>query len=221
VELQELQERWLEQERRLEENRAFTLQLARGLKSEQTRGPLIRLSYFLWIELILDLGALLLLVSYLTEVFWQARYSLPAIVLLGSLVALMSLLARQLQLLHGLDYSAPVMRLQKELERLKILRVTEVKWILLLSPALWPATLLVFIHGVLGLDPFLLLSTTWLIANVLFGIMASGLLWGLAGYVSRRHSEAPWLVWLRRNIAGEQIKAAEEVLAQYTAFEQE
>jgi hypothetical protein len=221
MELQELQERWLEQERRLEENQALTLQLARGLRADQTKGALRRLFYSGWIELIMDLAFLVILVSYITEVLWQPRYSLPAIILLGLSVAMTSLLVRQLHLLHGLDYSAPVVKLQRELERLKILRVTEVKWILLLSPALWPPIFVVFTHGILGLDPYLLVNATWLLVNVLFGIIASALLWGLAHYVSRRHSESPWLVWLRRNMAGEQIKAAENVLAQYTAFERE
>jgi hypothetical protein len=110
---------------------------------------------------------------------------------------------------------------QRILYRLAMLRVREVKWIILLGPVLWMPLLMVLFHGILGLDVFEFFSHAALLIHLAVGLALSLLLWGAARLVSTRYRAVSWLQWLRREIAGEEITHAKEILERYEAFERE
>jgi hypothetical protein len=221
MDLQELQERLRQQEQLQQEQQAMLQLLSRDMREKRTRTSLSWLTLKLWLELAFALFPLLLLISYLADVLWTPRFSIPALVLIASLLWMLSLLIRQLHLLQGIDYSAPVIAIQRALAQLTLLREREVKWIILLCPLLWPPLLMVFLHGVLGLDPFKVLNPAWLASNIIFGISASILLWWMSRHLSKNYPNTAWILWLKRHIAGDEISVAQASLAHYATFERE
>lgn len=123
--------------------------------------------------------------------------------------------------LRNIDYSAPVVAIQKELGRLRLQELRILKWVMITAPLVWTPLLIVAIKGLLGLDAYAIFSGAWLAANVAFGVAV--LL--LAVWISRRYADrmerSPRIQRLMRSLSGYNLSAAEGFLNSLARFEEE
>jgi hypothetical protein len=213
MDLDELQQRWQEQDRKLDASLRLNRQVVRALEVQKVSGAMDRLSRFLIFEIVVNVVAVVLLGSYLGDRIGVVRFALPAATLLACSIALVISPALQLARIRAVDYGVPVVAIQKQLEAVRLLRLRTTRWTLLLATLAWTPLHIVALDGLCGIDVYRLLGARWIVANVLVGVAVIPLLLWMA-----RLS-----VWRRftRYLDGRNLTAARHFLASLERFEAE
>jgi len=221
MELDELKTAWRELDRRLETGQAISLRVLKELKLDKTRSALRRLASVLKFELACGVLAMVLLGMFLAKHYDTARFAVSAIAL--DAVALFTIVASAWQIarITGLDYSAPVVKIQHEIAELRALRVRVTRWLLLLSPLLWTPFAIVAAQGLFGFDVYQAFGPAWIWANLGFGLaFIPPAIW-VARRCSERFGTSPWFSRLVDDIAGGSLASAKKEVDEIARFEEE
>ena len=221
MELDDLKRRWEDQDRKLDAAIRLNTRLVNASVLGRAETSLRRLSRLLWFELLANLLAALWLGSFLATYLSVRRFALPAGVLHLSVIALIAAGVRQLVALKAIDYSAPVVAIQKRLESLRVERIRTVTLTLLFAPLLWTPLLIVAFQGLFGVDAWAAFGARFLIANLVFGL----LLVLLAVWISKRYEarmeRSPLLQSLMQNLAGRSLESAVGFISSTRDFEKD
>ena len=221
MEIEDLKQRWEEQDRKLEASLRLNTRLLNASVLDKAATAMTRLSRLVAIELILNLGIALWLGSFIAEHISEARFFIPAAALATGVIALIIDCVRQLERINTVDYGEPIVEIQKKLGRLQVQRIRSTKMVFLTAALVWIPMLIVALKGLLGVDAYALFSSAWLAANVLFGVA----LIPLAVWISRRYADrmkgSPLVRSLMRDMAGYNLNAAMGFLGKLERFEQE
>lgn len=221
MELDDLKQRWVEYDAKLEKSIRLNTRLLRESGLARVDAALKPLSRGIALEGILNLPAVLLLGSFLGDHISEPRFAAPAALLLACSIAILNAGIRQFVTLRTLDYGAPVLAIQKRLAALRVSRIRTTKWILLAAPLLWTPLLIVSIKGLLGVDPYAFLEGKWLAANLLFGLVfLVGMLW-LSQHLAGRWERSRVVRGLANAIAGHGLVAASGALDEIERFERD
>ncbi len=218
MELDEMQKRWLAQDKKLDAVLRLTL---RATELQRARSALQRFRASLLLEMALNALVLAGLGAFLGLHHAEWRFAVPALVLDVAAVALFASTVRQWVLASDVDYQEPVTVSQRRLEGLRVLRIRVTQWVLLLSPLLWTPLFILALRVLFGIDAYRTLGIPYLLVNLAFG-MAFVLLmrWAARRWAQRpRHSG-----WVRRwaeALAGTSLTAALGQLASIADFERE
>ncbi len=219
--LDDMKQLWEAQDRKLDASIRLNTRLLQMPVLNKAETALGRLSVLLWIELLLGLGLAILLGSFGADHVAEARFLIPSVVLHLSVILLMIDGGYQLFAIRSLDYSAPIVEIQKRLGSLRIQRIRATQLTFLFAPLLWVPLLVVSLKGLLGLDAYAIFSSGWLVANVLFGLAVIP----LALWISRRYADrmdrSPFVQSLMRDLAGYNLNAAVGFLGSLELFEKE
>jgi hypothetical protein len=172
-------------------------------------------------SLLLDVGAMVLLGSFIGDHWGEPRFSIPAIALHLFVLGFTIATSRQWALLHAIDHGAAVIANQRRLERLKLERVWMTKWVILLAPLLWTPLFIVLCKGLLHVDAYRAFGMRYIVANLLVGVAAIPILWWGARRFGERFRDRPFVQRLCDDIGGRNLKAATAYLASLAAFEEE
>ncbi len=221
MELDDLKQKWAEQDAKLEKSIRLNTRLLRESGMTRVGAALAPLSWGIAVEGILNLAVVLLLGSYLGDHIGQPRLAAPAALLLVCAIAILAAGIRQWVALRTIDYGAPVVAIQKRLAALRVSRLRTTKWIFLASPLLWAPMLVVGFHALTGMDPYAFLFGWWLAGNLLFGLVfLLGMLW-LSRRFGGRWERFPVVQRLMDAIAGRSLLAAHGALEEIERFERE
>jgi len=218
MDLDDLKLRWQELDRRLDDNLRLHASLMRGQGLDRMQTALERLVPGVVVELALSVIAVMWLASRVAERIDAPRFALPAALLfLGSLALVISGVG-QLARIRAVDHGAPVVELQRRLDRLRVLRIAETGWVFLLAPLAWTPLLIVGLDA-LHVDAYQLLGTTYLLVNLL-----ATLAWVVGAYVvARRFADragrSPRVRRFLDAIAGRSLAAARAQVDALAAFE--
>jgi hypothetical protein len=217
--LDDMKQRWEAQDKRLDTVLRLNTRLLQAPVLGKAESAMRRLARLLGIELLLNFLAVLWLGSFLWDHLSEPRFLLPAAALHLGVIALLGAAIHQLVAIAGLDYSAPIVEIQKRLESLRAQRLRATMLTLLAAPLAWTPLLIVGLESLLGLDAYALFSARYLIANALFGLAVIP----LALWVSRRYAErmgrSPLVQRLLRDMAGYNLNAATGFLSRLARFE--
>ena len=221
MELDDLKHTWERYDKKLDTSIRMNTHLLHGAVLGKAETALARLSRLLRVELLLTLGAALVLGSFMWEHAADARFLVPAVALQLGVIALVLACVRQIVAISEVDYDAPVIAIQKRLESLRVERIRTTKWTFLLAPFAWTLLFIVTWKGLLNVDVYATFDAAWLVANVLFGLTFIA----LGVWVSRRFAsrlERSSLVrTLLRDIAGHNLDVATAFLRSLSQFEDE
>lgn len=221
MDLDDLKQRWEEADRKLDASLRLSTRLLRESALSKAARATFRLSWLMLPEILLNLGLVVWLGSFLADHFTQARFAIPALALDLGAIALLIAQGHQWLALRRIDYGAPVVAIQKEIGRLQLQELRVLKWVMITAPLAWMPLLIVAMKGLLGLDAYAIFSGSWLAANVAFGLAV--LL--LAVWISRRYADrmagSPRLQRLMRNLSGYNLNAAAGFLSSLARFEEE
>ena len=221
MELDELKQKWVEYDAKLEKSIRLNTRLLRESNLARVDAALKPLSHGIVLHGILNLPAVFLLGSFLGDHIAEPRFAAPAALLLACSIAILNAGIRQFVTLRTLDYGAPTLAIQKRLAALRVNRIRTTKWILLASPLLWTPLLIVSIKGFLGVDPYAFLDGKWLAGNLLFGLaFLVGMLW-LSRRLGGRWERSRVVRGLMDAIAGRSLAAAAGALEEIERFERE
>ena len=221
MELDDLKRRWEDQDRKLDAGIRLNTRLLHESVLGKAEKSLRGLSRLLWFELLTNLLAAFWLGSFLANHVSEPRFLIPAAVLHLCVIALLFAGVRQLVALKAVDYSAPIVVIQKRLESLRVERIRTVTLTLLFAPLLWTPLLIVALKGLFGVDAYAACGAAFLIANLLFGL----LLIPLAVWISKRYEarmkRSPLVQSLMRNLAGKSLASAAAFVRSISEFEKD
>ena len=221
MEIDEMKAAWRELDRRMDAGVERDQRIWKELKLDRTRSALRRLAGGPVVECAIDALAVLLLGVLLVEHIQAVRFAVPILALHIAAIVKLSATVRQLVLIAGIDYAAPVVEIQRRLAALRALRIRITRWALLLAPLLWTPMVIAAAYVLVGVDLYRGFGLLWVGLNLAFGLAVIA----LALWIARRH--AGWLgrsrllQRLADDIAGRSLLAAAGHLDQIARFEDE
>lgn len=228
--LDDLKTRLAEQDAKLDRVLRLNETAVRELQLSKAKSSLRWLVPRIVVELVVRVVAVVWLGDFIAGHLWEPRFLLPAVILDLFAIALTGSAIRQLVAIASLNYSLPVVAVQKELGKLRVLRVRTAKWTLILSFVLWFPVLVVLFEGLFGVDVWMILGVigdrhesfyTWVVANVVFSLaVALGMIW-VANRYADRADRSPAIKRLVDDFAGRSLTRALASLDAIVRFEAE
>lgn len=215
----DMQRQWKSQDEKLEQTLQVHTAGLRLLHVNAAATALGRVGRSIGIELFFNAIALLILGTFVSNHLDAPRFLLPALLLHGCAIASIAAGVRQLLMLRQVDYSGPIVAVQRTLTSLRRSRIRTWKWTLLVSPLLWVPLLIVSMKGLLGLDAYAIFDTAWIAVNILAGAALIPLMLWLAHHYRDRMAGSPLLQRLADDLAGENLNEANAFLQQIARFE--
>lgn len=216
-----LQRRWDRLNQTLDARLDQQSQALRALYLQTVQRALRRSSWGLSAEVIITIPVLLLLGSFLATHINEPRFFVPALLLQLFATVQLALHIHMLVVLRSLDYSEPVVSIQKRLATLRVHWLRQLVWLYACLPLLWPPLLIVAMRGLLGLDAYTLLGLPYLGVNLLVGLACVPLILWLARALAPRVAHVPVLRRLVDDLTGRSIREALDALDAAAAFERE
>lgn len=221
MELDDLKLAWKSVDRRLEQQHALELHIYRDSKVDKARAGLRPLFRGQIIQIIC--GAM---VAIFGALFWTAHIGVFHLMVPGLIVHVYGILmiffaARTLALIHRIDYSAPVVTIQKQITELSSFYVRHGMAVGLPWWVLWIPFMLV-LFGFLGADIWAKTPSVrpWIYINA--GVGVAGLLASWWFYTWARHPDRPRLSkFVDDNVTPSSLKRAQHFLDEIAQFEKE
>jgi hypothetical protein len=221
MELDELKEQWADYDRKLDETLRLNRQLLKTMKLSRVRSALQRLAVLLALESVAWFAGIVVLGLFISRNITMMRFALPAAVLDLFAIANFAALIAQISSALRIDYDRPIADIQKQMEALRVLRIRYIQASVVGGFVAWVPFVVVVFKGFFGLDAYHLFNTAWLITNVLVGLAVLALAIWLSKKFSERMSRYPGIQMFMRNLAGQNIKTANEFLAKLSEFEKQ
>lgn len=208
-----MQQHWQRLEQKLDRTSALEAELVRRVIVQPTRRRVNRLAIWPAIDVALCIGGLLLIGSLLVAHWRDWILTAPAIGLAVGLFALLIDSIRQLDLISKLEWSGPVAKIQTSLSSLRLMKVRQFKWVILLSPLVWICGLTVAIRWLYWftdgranilekIDPW------WLIGNYVFGVLFVPVGCWAAKFLAQRCQERGWWRSVLDGVSGTSMQSA-------------
>lgn len=214
MQLEELQQQWRRLEQKLDQTLALEAELVRRVVMQPARRRVNRLAIWPAIDAAFCIVALLVGASFMSDHWRDWHVAAPAVAVIIGLIALLVSSIRQLQRVEALDWSGPVAEIQGSLEKLRVARIRQFKWIILLSPLMGFCALMVGLHWLfewLTHDRVNLLEKInlwWIVGNYAFGVLFVPLGWLIAGVLEKKCHGHRWWQAVLDDISGSNLKAA-------------
>jgi hypothetical protein len=208
---------WAAHDRKLD----ASLRLNRRLLAESSLGrartALGSLKRFVVIDLVANLLCVVALVAF-ASAYPQPRFAGPAVLLAVGAIALVRSDALQL-LAARIDPGEPIAAAQRRLEDLRRLRLTHVRWTLLLAPLAWPPLAIVALKALVEVDMWAV--PAWVVANVAFGVAVPVIAWIVSVRYGARLRGSRWVVRMANAISGRSLADAMHALRAIEELEHE
>lgn len=214
MQLEELQQHWQRLDEKLNRSLALETELVRQVIMQPARRRINWLAIWPAIDVAFSLSVLLVSAMFLSNQKFDWQVIVPAgVFMLGALGLLITSIL-QLQRLYELDWSGPVASIQSSLQRLRMAKIQQFKWIILLSPLVGFCGLMVSLHWLLNWlsedrANFLeKIDSWWVVGNYIFGVLFVPLGYYLAGVLARKCQGHSWWQSILDDISGKSLKAA-------------
>jgi hypothetical protein len=221
MELDDLKQAWAAHGAALERSLAINERLLREMMIRKARFAMAPYVGWRALEAALGAAAVSLVMRVLVTHIGELRYLVvvgPLAIFAVAMTALsVHLLARGVQLDHG----GPILAIQRDVERMKLVEYHATKWAVLGGVLLWLPAALVLFEALTGIDALARADLAWLISNLAFGaaVLALGQVW------SRRNVERPGLGPRSRRIvdavSGRSLRSAAAHLAELASYQRD
>jgi hypothetical protein len=222
IDLDEIKQMWTEHDRKLDESIRLNKQLLTAANLNRARSALQRLAFFLGLGATIWLAIAVALGNFIREHVTVVRLALPAVASDMFAIGMLAATVAQIARIQQIDYSKPVATIQRQLGRLRVLRIRIVQWGLLAGTVVWAPFLVVVCKAFFGIEgsnaPWF---WTWFWVNVAFGLLLIPLTLWLSKRFGDRMERFPFVQRLMDDIAGRSLNEATNFLGAVTAFERE
>jgi hypothetical protein len=222
MDLDVLQAKWAEHDRKLEVSIRLNRQLLIATNMNRVRTPLRRFAFFVGLEAAVGLILPVILGQFIYAHWTEPRFVLPAVALHVWAIANVAALFREMTMALQINYDKPIAAIQTQLESLRVLRIRVTQWALLTGQLVWwvPFTI-VALEGFWGVDAYRVFGGTALAVNVLFGLAVIPVAIWVSRKFGDRMGRTPIIQRLMRELAGYNLNAATRFLATLSEFEDE
>ena len=224
MQLEELQRQWLQLDEKLERVMMLDGELLRLAVTRPARGRLSRLGLFLALDIAFCLIVTLFAGSILGSHWKTWTLVGPAGVVMTAAILLLVHNIRQLARISEIDWSDTVVVIQSSLVQLRLARIYQFKWIILLSPLVGFCGLVIGWQWLLDRLPepqviFDKLDPSWAVCNLVFGVLFIPFGHGVANFLAQRFRGQGWWQRALADISGSNLKRASEELDRWAALD--
>lgn len=222
--LDDLKTEWMARDRQLDSQLRMNTLLLRETLLEKHSANLGRATAGSWFQILFAIPFLAFFGWFIARHIDQPAFLLPAVLLQAWTVVMLALTIHQRGQLRELDYGRPVLELQRQVEQIKIARLTTFKWAFLTGQLLWwiPFVLVLF-KGLLGVDLYTVSAfmPTFIAWNIAFGVaFIPFALWATKALAGRLGG-SPRFQQFTDGIAGSDVVVAREFLEKLAQFGRE
>ena len=227
MQLEELQQQWQRLDQKLDRSLALETELVRRLVMQPARRRVNRLAVWPAIDLVFCAGGLMLVAAFLGDHWRDSRLAVPAGVVMIGFIALLADSIRQLRRVAELDWCGPVAEIQGSLERLRVAKIRQFGWIILLSPLMGFCGLMVGLQWLFGslsdgrVDILDKLDPWWVGANYAFGVLFVPSGYFIARILAEKCHRHRWWQALLDGISGKSLKAAALDVERWASLQRE
>jgi hypothetical protein len=215
--LDELKTAWQALDRKLERQHTLALHQFKETKLAKLRGRFRPLVIGQAIQ-----AAAGLILALIAGSFWFDHIGQPHLMIYGILlhaygIMLIVFAARDLVLIHEIDYGAPVVAIQKQIARLRAWHQRAGIWFGVAGCFIWVPLMLMIFYG-LGADVWMASRDVvywFLFSSAICLALIYGVIWW-----SRRPGKERLAKYLQESSAGKSVKRAQETLAEIERFEE-
>jgi hypothetical protein len=219
MELQTLEERWLQLDKKIEENSSLLTALVKSTQERRADRLHRRLAFWPILDLAFGIVVLLIVGSFLGDHRLEASLSLPALAIMPAVIFLAIDNIRLLVLLADLSWDGPIASSQVMLSRFRQARIRQFKWIILLSPLLWICLSIVFAKKYFDINIIESTDPWWVASNLAFGVFfIPGGIW-IARSLSNRWRGTKFWQSVLDSISGRGVVAAQRELQNWAEIE--
>lgn len=216
MELDEMKLAWRQIDRKLDALQSANADLRIEMGVNKAWQSMWRVKALIWSEAIINGAALVLLGNYIAGQT-ALRFIVPALVLYPAAIATFACTIAQIVLLARIEYSAPVLVIQRQLESLRVLRLRTVQAEFLSALLLWMPFAIVLMHALNGIDLYAL-GAVWMASNVTLGVVTVPVLWWVAERFGPMLNRSAFGRNLLDDLTGRGLAAAREQIATITKF---
>lgn len=203
-------ETWASLEAQLKQTQRLNDSIVVESLGRRAQTPLQRERIFLWLEVAVNVLAIVALGSFAVDRFGSLASACAT--LLGiALLAMNAILISIAVSLSRMDFDTPLIALQAELARIKKRRVALVGAALVAGPLLW-APLLVVLVAAAGVDPVRALGVPYVAANFVFGVFVAGAALLIARLFGERLRTSRWIAGIIDTLSGQAYRQAADYL---------
>jgi hypothetical protein len=215
MQLEILEQQWQALNSKLEHSLALQTEMMRQIVLLPAQKRINHMAFWPILDLVFAL-AVLVSGGIFMRVHWQqTALLLPSITSMIGMLALAITSIWQLQLISELEWSGPVVKLQHTLNRLRVSRIHQFKWIMLLSPLVGWCMFIVGIQWLLEwtsegrVNIVEKLPQAWVIGNYLFGIIFVPVGYLAARFLAQHCQRYPWWQSVLDGISGKSLHLAQ------------
>lgn len=224
MQLNELEQRWQQLDQKLDRTLALGSEFMKQLMVKPAQRRINWHAFWPALDIAFCCMVLWPTGSILYQHGHQASVLFPTLITMASTLALLISCIYQLQLTADIIWDGPVVAIQTKLEILRVAKITQFKWIILLSPLAGFCGIVTLLHGLFAWQSdnrfnFIdRIHQPWLMVNYIFGVLF--LLFGhlLAGYLARKFQHHRWWQALLDDISGKSLNTAAADLRKWEAF---
>jgi predicted permease len=199
--LDEYKAKWAEHDKKLDEILLLNRRMLETAKLNKSRSALRRMKLFAGLETAGWLAIVMWLGSFIYSHWGAWRMVAMGVACDLYAISMMAGTIRVVAEAQQVDYDGPVAAIQKQLEKLRMVRIRLTQWGVLAGVVMWAPFAVVVVNT--------LFSAAWLAANVLFGMALALLLYQLSKRCNGRLQRAPFIQRMMRDIGGHSLAAAE------------
>lgn len=214
MQLEELEDRWKLLDRKVDHALAIETELLRRVVLEPVHHRVNRMMFWPAVDAMLCVGAILLVITSMGNHWLDSRVLAPAAVVILCVLALLIDSILQLSRISEIDWSGPVSVIQTSLAELRVAKVRQFKWLMLLSP-LWQFCGLIVLVEWLSVrltgDPLTIIKKfdlPWIVANLLFGVVFAVLGSLIIFALSQVFKSRSWWQSMLDGISGKSLSVA-------------
>ncbi len=227
IQFEELDQQWRRLDQKLDQSLALQTELVRQVVMQPARRRVNRLAIWPAIDVVFCVGVLLLGAAFVSGHWRDGHLLLPAIVVMISVLALLVDSIRQLERVSRLDWCGPVAEIQNSLERLRVAKIRQFKWIIVLSPLAGFCGFMVGLQWLLEwlsdgrADLLDKLDRLWIAGNYVFGVLFA--LFGclVARVLATKCHHHRWWQAVLDGVSGNSLKAATLDVERWASLQQE
>ena len=199
---------WARLEQQLDEQLGPIRRAIGRLETGGLRRRLNRLQMLLCLEIVVGSGLALMLGSYVADRSTSASLLVAGASLQVVVILVIVSAAHQLALLARLDYSEPVVGIQRRLAVIRVARTRARRWLLVAAPLLWTPLAIVAADALFGFDLPGGFGLPWILANLGLGAVVL-----IAAIVASRRADGrrdwwPVLTYMADDLAGRTLRSA-------------
>ncbi len=220
----EIRREWRDRDQKLDAAIQLNNQLLRQTLIDKKLVEIKKIGFASALELVAWIPCVILFGVFNAQHFLDWKFFIPGLLLQIWVTVMPIISLRQRASLQAVDFSQPVVALQREIATLRMHRVMAFKWAFLVGQVIWWVPfIVVFFKGILGVN--LYAQSDWLnyfmIVNIAVGVALIPIFIWLAQGISPRLQNASWFQKLIDGIAGRDMQAAKEFLHKLESFENE